>query len=77
MILLWGCAVNPVTGRQELSLMGEAQEIQMGAEAYPLYTQMSEGLFPDPEHVFVVEQRNKVVSGDDRTSQIIGRSRYA
>jgi len=49
MILLSGCAVNPVTGRQELSLMGEAQELRMGEEAYPLYTQMSEGLFQDPQ----------------------------
>jgi predicted Zn-dependent protease len=48
MILLGGCAVNPVTGRQELSLMSEGQEIQAGAEAYPLYTQMSEGLLQDP-----------------------------
>lgn len=48
MILLSGCAVNPVTGRQQFSLMSEPQEVRMGEEAYPLYTQMSEGLFQDP-----------------------------
>ncbi len=30
-----GCAVNPVTGQQELMLVSEAQEIQMGKEIYP------------------------------------------
>jgi len=43
-----GCAVNPVTGEQQLMLMSEAQEVQTGEEAYPMYTQMSEGLFQDP-----------------------------
>lgn len=47
-LLLAACAVNPVTGRQELSLLSEEQELRMGAESYPVYTQMSEGLFPDP-----------------------------
>ncbi|MBI5444583.1 MAG: M48 family metalloprotease [Deltaproteobacteria bacterium] len=42
-----GCAVNPVTQRTELSLMTEAQEVRQGEEAYPLYTQMSQGLFQD------------------------------
>jgi predicted Zn-dependent protease len=28
-----GCATNPVTGRRELSLISEAQEVQMGREA--------------------------------------------
>jgi predicted Zn-dependent protease len=41
------CAVNPVTHKTELSLMGEAQEVRTGEEAYPVYTQMSEGLFQD------------------------------
>ncbi|MBE0618237.1 MAG: M48 family metalloprotease, partial [Proteobacteria bacterium] len=49
MILCCGCAVNPVTGRQEFSLMSESQEIQMGEQAYPVYTQMSEGLFQDQQ----------------------------
>lgn len=31
--LLAACAVNPVTGRRELSLVSESQEIQMGKEA--------------------------------------------
>ncbi len=34
-VVLSGCAVNPVTGRTELMLMSEAQEIQMGKDLYP------------------------------------------
>ena len=30
LLLLAGCAVNPVTGKRELSLVSEAQEIQIG-----------------------------------------------
>ena len=30
-----GCQVNPVTGKKELVLMSEEQEIQMGKDAYP------------------------------------------
>ena len=41
-----GCAVNPATGSRELSLVSEAQEIQMGREADPqIVAQM--GLYPD------------------------------
>ena len=41
------CAVNPVTGKKELSFMSESQEISIGAEYYPVYTQISGGDFPD------------------------------
>lgn len=33
-VLLAGCAVNPVTGRNELSLVGEQQELAIGEEQY-------------------------------------------
>ena len=32
-VLLVGCATNPVTGRRELALISESQEISMGLEA--------------------------------------------
>ncbi len=35
MLVLAACAVNPATGRRELSLVSESQEIQMGREADP------------------------------------------
>ncbi len=33
MLVVVGCATNPVTGRRELSLISESQEIQMGRQA--------------------------------------------
>jgi predicted Zn-dependent protease len=46
-LLLAACAVNPVTHEREFSLVGEDEEIRMGEQAYPIYTQISEGLFQD------------------------------
>ena len=46
--LLSACAVNPVTGERELSLVSEAQEIRMGREADGGIT-ASLGLVDDPE----------------------------
>lgn len=41
-----GCAINPATGDRELSLVSEAQEIQIGRESDPqIVAQM--GLYPD------------------------------
>ena len=31
-LLLAGCATNPVTGKSEISLVSEQQEIQMGQQ---------------------------------------------
>jgi predicted Zn-dependent protease len=41
-----GCAVNPATGQRQLSLMSEAQEIQMGRDADPEIV-AAMGLYPD------------------------------
>jgi len=38
-----GCAVNPVTGRQELALVSESQEIRLGEEHYGPSRQMQGG----------------------------------
>src|SRR5688572_6400267 len=43
-----GCATNPVTGRRELSLMSESQEIAVGRESDPqIKSEM--GVYNDPE----------------------------
>ncbi|KAF0181078.1 MAG: Zn-dependent protease [Nitrospirae bacterium] len=34
-IAVFGCATNPVTGKSQLMLVSESQEIQMGREMYP------------------------------------------
>lgn len=42
-----GCARNPATGRQELMLVSEAQEIEMGTQ-YDKEVVATIGLYPDP-----------------------------
>jgi len=59
-----GCAVNPATGRRELSLISEAQEIQMGRDA-DIDVTASIGLVDDPElqaYVTGIGQRLAAVS---------------
>ena len=41
-LVLGGCGVNPVTGKQEIQFVSEAQEVQMG-EQYYAPTRQSEG----------------------------------
>jgi predicted Zn-dependent protease len=45
-VLLAACATNPATGRRQLSLVSEAQEIQMGREA-DQQVSASIGLYPE------------------------------
>ena len=40
----WGCAVNPVTGEQELAFMSERQELALGAKFFPRTIQLMDGL---------------------------------
>ncbi|HEX6910468.1 MAG TPA: M48 family metalloprotease [Longimicrobium sp.] len=46
-VLAAGCAVNPVTGRRQLALISEAQEIQLGQQASQEIAQQL-GLVDDP-----------------------------
>ena len=41
-LTLTGCAVNPVTGEKQLSLISESQELAIGAEQYTP-TQQTQG----------------------------------
>lgn len=43
------CATNPVTGKSQVVLMSEQQEIAAGQQYYPMTTQMSEGETPHRE----------------------------
>ena len=61
-LLLAGCAVNPVTGRNELALMNVsvAQEVEMGGKSFDQALQRMGGLYPDPvlnDYVNQVGQR--------------------
>jgi predicted Zn-dependent protease len=42
------CATNPVTGKREISLMSEAQEVALGQESHPQILKEM-GLYNDPE----------------------------
>ncbi|MGO1658209.1 MAG: M48 family metalloprotease [Marinobacter sp.] len=68
MLLFTGCSVNPVTGENELSLIGESQELAMGAEQYKPTQQTQGGQFYiDPElTLYVREVGNKLARESDR-----------
>jgi predicted Zn-dependent protease len=68
MLLLVGCSVNPVTGERQLSLIGEGQELAMGAEQYTPTQQTQGGQFYiDPElTLYVREVGQKLAKVSDR-----------
>ncbi len=69
MLVLAGCATNPVTGKKELRLMSTAQEIQQGTQYYaPMRQGQGGDLAVDPElqaYVSAVGQRLAAVSDLD------------
>ena len=57
LVVLAGCAVNPVTGRKELALIGEGTELQIGAEQYAPLRQMQGGDYvTEPQIVAYVQE---------------------
>ncbi|NCP03986.1 MAG: M48 family metalloprotease, partial [Deltaproteobacteria bacterium] len=69
-ILLWlaGCAVNPVTGKNELSLVSEQQELAIGAQQYDPARQSQGGDYnADPAlAAYVSEVGQKLARVSDR-----------
>ncbi len=67
-LFLYGCAVNPVTGKNELSIVSEAQEISIGAENYVPSRQMQGGDYTvNPElSAYVSEIGQKLAAVSDR-----------
>ena len=56
-LALAGCAANPVTGRSELHMVSEAQEIQVGQQYYPPSRQSQGGDYvTDPRVTEYVRQ---------------------
>jgi predicted Zn-dependent protease len=67
-ILAAGCAVNPVTGRRELSLVSPEQELQIGSEGYKAVV-AEYGLYDDPAlHAYVNEVGQKVARASHQPS---------
>lgn len=66
--VLAGCAVNPVTGEQQLSLIPESQELEIGEEQYTPTQQLQGGRFyVDPElTLYVQEVGQKLARVSDR-----------
>ena len=63
-----GCAVNPVTGKQQLSLISESQEWALGEEQY-IPTQQTQGgqFYLDPElAIYIREVGMKLAAVSDR-----------
>lgn len=44
-----GCATNPVTGKSQMVLISEPQELELGKQYYPITNQLSEGVLPHRE----------------------------
>ena len=65
-ITLYGCAVNPVTGKKQIRLITESQELRIGSQQYSPSRQMQGGDYEvDPsltEYVNSVGQRLAAVS---------------
>ncbi|HMB53337.1 MAG TPA: M48 family metalloprotease, partial [Thermoanaerobaculia bacterium] len=57
------CSVNPATGKQQLSLIGEQQEIAIGREANQQIA-ASMGLYDDPELAGYVERVGKRLAAE-------------
>ena len=64
-----GCATNPVTGRSELALVSEAQEIQMGQE-YAEQVKAQIGLYNDPALEAYVAQLGRRLAAESERPQI-------
>jgi predicted Zn-dependent protease len=67
-LLLGGCAVNPVTGEKELTLVSEAQEMAIGQKNYGPYRQAQGG-----DYVVEPELTRYVQSVGDRIAAVSDR----
>jgi predicted Zn-dependent protease len=67
-LLLATCAKNPVTGKREVMLMSEAEEIKLGAESDPEIV-AEFGVFENPElQAFINEKGNEMAKVSHRSS---------
>ncbi|MFO7766712.1 MAG: M48 family metalloprotease [Pelovirga sp.] len=68
LLMLAGCAVNPVTGRNELALIGEGTELQIGTEQYAPLRQMQGGDYTTQPQIvaYVKEVGERLAAVSDR-----------
>jgi predicted Zn-dependent protease len=66
LLLIAACTMNPATGERQLTLMSEAQEIQMGAQTHPEVL-ASFGAYDDPEwQAYIQELGEKIAATSER-----------
>ena len=65
-LLLVGCAVNPVTGDQELALVSEGQEIQIGREVASSAEQQFGLVKDDALQAYVQQLGDKLALASER-----------
>jgi predicted Zn-dependent protease len=66
LLLITACTMNPATGERQLTLMSEAQEIQMGAQTHPEVL-ASFGAYEDPEwQSYIQELGAKIAATSER-----------
>ncbi|HLQ23125.1 MAG TPA: M48 family metalloprotease, partial [Gemmatimonadales bacterium] len=64
--IIWACAVNPVTGKSEFSLVSESQEIDMGRQNAQSVAQ-SIGYYDDPAtQAYVADVGRKMAVASER-----------
>jgi predicted Zn-dependent protease len=66
LLILWGCSNNPATGRPQLNLISEQQEVQLGRD-YDQQVQRLLGVYPDPRlQEYVDRVGQKLAAGSER-----------
>ncbi|MFL6262994.1 MAG: M48 family metalloprotease [Thermoanaerobaculia bacterium] len=67
LFVLWGCSTNPATGKPQLALISEQQEIQLGSD-YDQQIQRLLGVYPDPKlQEYVARVGQKLAAGSERS----------
>ncbi|HSU82933.1 MAG TPA: M48 family metallopeptidase, partial [Thermoanaerobaculia bacterium] len=66
LFILWGCSTNPATGRPQLALISEQQEVQLGRD-YDQQIQRLLGVYPDARlQEYVDRIGQKLAAGSER-----------
>jgi predicted Zn-dependent protease len=66
LFVLWGCSTNPATGRPQLALISEQQEVQLGRD-YDQQIQRLLGVYPDARlQEYVDRIGQKLAAGSER-----------
>ena len=68
-LLISGCAVNPVTGKKEIILVSEGQEVAMGAQSDPAVTAQF-GLYPDPKMQKFINEKGQQMAAISHRSNL-------